>query len=51
MDFYETSACTNLNIKEVRAPLPQWPCPVEWGVGDVLGQSQGCGGEEGAAPH
>lgn len=25
MDFYETSACTNLNIKEVRALKPSCP--------------------------
>lgn len=33
MDFYETSACTNLNIKEVSAPnpaaLPLWPIVAE----------------------
>ncbi|KAG8511708.1 Ras-related protein Rab-15, partial [Galemys pyrenaicus] len=28
MDFYETSACTNLNIKEVRALKPTCPVPL-----------------------
>lgn len=47
MDFYETSACTNLNIKEVRAPqppaaLPLWPSPVGWS------RQAGGGGEPGS---
>ncbi|ELW70841.1 Ras-related protein Rab-15 [Tupaia chinensis] len=34
MDFYETSACTNLNIKEVRAPQTSGPVPgADQGVG------------------
>lgn len=33
MDFYETSACTNLNIKEVRTPRPSCRSLAESGVG------------------
>lgn len=33
MDFYETSACTNLNIKEVRTPRPSCRSLAEFSVG------------------
>lgn len=42
MDFYETSACTNLNIKEVRTARPRCLCLAESGVGEpekVAGRS------------
>lgn len=65
MDFYETSACTNLNIKEVRAPKPRSPASAAQSrgaarSGEAAGQRRapprpraatGLQGEEEAAAH
>lgn len=44
MDFYETSACTNLNIKEVRALEPS--CPASLAESSRVGEAGGEGSRQ-----